>query len=61
MSNGPDPHVSFEPERLLEPVRIEPLRRWLPAQPAARPALDTTRWRTRAARGFSWHATGIYR
>lgn len=36
-------------------------RTWLPMQASRAQALDTARWQTRAARGLSWHRSGIDR
>jgi hypothetical protein len=47
-------------EVALQPVTIEPVRKpvrntWLPEVARIEPALDTTLWLTRAARGYSWN------
>jgi len=44
-------------EPMLATISREPARRnWLPN--VAETALETSRWQTRAARGFSWHRSG---
>lgn len=51
--------LSFDPNAWeLSVVTHTPRRRWLPAAlPGAQP-LNPEFWRTRAARGLSWHRTG---
>ncbi len=45
-------------EPMLATIAHEPVRHsWLP-HIAETQALDTARWQTRAARGFSWHRNG---
>jgi hypothetical protein len=44
-------------EPMLATITREPARRsWLPN--VAEEVLETSRWQTRAARGFSWHRSG---
>lgn len=44
-------------EPMLATITRDPARRrWLPH--VAETALETSRWQTRAARGFSWHRSG---
>jgi hypothetical protein len=44
-------------EPMLATITREPARRsWLPN--VAEAAVETSRWQTRAARGFSWHRSG---
>lgn len=44
-------------EPMLATITREPARRsWLPN--VAAEAVETSRWQTRAARGFSWHRSG---
>jgi hypothetical protein len=46
-------------EPMLATIKREPAQRsWLPQIAQEAETLDTSRWQTRAARGFSWHRSG---
>jgi len=51
-----DPLLHFDPEPGLQGLRTRPT--WYPVALAATQALEHSRWRTRAARGFSWNRLG---
>jgi hypothetical protein len=51
--------IALDAEPMLGAIASQPVQRtWLPAFALRSAAIDTTRWQTRAARGFSWHRTG---
>ncbi|MGH8286341.1 MAG: hypothetical protein ACRETT_11315 [Steroidobacteraceae bacterium] len=58
MKRNDFPVFGFDPELAHATSEIARSRSWLPASSLATPALDGSRWRTRAARGFSWNARG---
>ena len=57
MKRNDDRRVVFEPEALLA-APVASRRSWLPVTGVGR-AVDPRRWQLRAARGFSWHASGM--
>jgi hypothetical protein len=51
--------VAYDAEPMLGMLVREPVRStWLPTFATQAPELDTARWQTRAARGFSWNRSG---
>jgi hypothetical protein len=51
--------ILCDAEPMLGEVSREVVRRkWLPGIALQAPALDTSRWQTRGARGFSWYPRG---
>jgi hypothetical protein len=51
--------IPFDAEPMLAAITSQPVQRtWLPAFALHSLAVDTARWQTRAARGFSWHRSG---
>ncbi len=58
MNSRSDRRINFEPDSLagvIGPAQGS----WLPAAAAATLRLNSQYWRTRAARGFSWHRSGL--
>jgi hypothetical protein len=51
--------IALDAEPMLGAITNQPVERtWLPAFALHAVAVDTARWQTRAARGFSWHRSG---
>jgi len=59
MKRKADTRATFEPQLALRPVTsgTPTTRTWFPSHDSAPLTLDVSRWRTRGARGFSWHSS----
>ena len=59
MNAKTDLTLSFDPEAWEHSVVSHKPRRWLPSSVSSTQAINPRAWQTRAARGLSWHRTGL--